>query len=156
MKRPILVLVLGLLAALVGYAIGYLSPLSQRRAMLREAQPELAWLRQEFALSAPEFTRITALHEGYKPQCAEMCRMIEARKAELRRVLAHTNAPTAEMDGLLADIAQLRLQCHQNMLRHFLEVSRAMPPEQGRRYLDWVQSRTLLGEEDMARYHRHH
>ncbi len=30
------------------------------------------------------------------------------------------------------------------MMQHFYEVSRAMPPEQGKRYLAWVQSETLL------------
>jgi hypothetical protein len=35
------------------------------------------------------------------------------------------------------------------MLRHFYEVSRTMPPEQGRRYLAWVQERTFMCSEGM-------
>jgi hypothetical protein len=30
------------------------------------------------------------------------------------------------------------------MMQHFYEVSRAMPPDQGKRYLTWVQQETLL------------
>jgi hypothetical protein len=29
------------------------------------------------------------------------------------------------------------------MLKHFVEVSRTMPPEQGQRYLDWICAQTL-------------
>jgi hypothetical protein len=36
------------------------------------------------------------------------------------------------------------------MLKHFLDVSRAMPPEQGRRYLSWILDQTLLPEHRMA------
>ncbi len=35
------------------------------------------------------------------------------------------------------------------MLKHFFEVSRAMSPEQGRRYLAWVQEQTCLREQMM-------
>ena len=35
------------------------------------------------------------------------------------------------------------------MLKHFFEVSRTMPPEQGRRYLTWVQEQTCLREQTM-------
>ena len=35
------------------------------------------------------------------------------------------------------------LECQTQMLRHFYEVSQAMPPEQGRRYLAEMQRLTL-------------
>jgi hypothetical protein len=36
------------------------------------------------------------------------------------------------------------------MLKHFFEVSRTMPPEQGKRYLAWVRENTCLrGEQAM-------
>ncbi len=41
------------------------------------------------------------------------------------------------------EIAQLRADCQKETLRHFLAVSRLMPPEQGRRYLDWVLGQTF-------------
>jgi hypothetical protein len=35
------------------------------------------------------------------------------------------------------------------MLRHFYEVSRTMPPEEGRRYLQWVQERAFASDAGM-------
>jgi hypothetical protein len=40
------------------------------------------------------------------------------------------------------------------MLKHFQEVSRAMPPEQGRRYLAWVQEQTVLRGQAMENRHK--
>jgi hypothetical protein len=40
------------------------------------------------------------------------------------------------------------------MLRHFLEVSRTMPPEQGQRYLQWVEQQTCLSGQPMERLHK--
>jgi hypothetical protein len=42
------------------------------------------------------------------------------------------------------------------MLKHFMEVSRGMPPEQGRRYLAWVEQRTLLSGQAMEQRHHIH
>lgn len=46
--------------------------------------------------------------------------------------------------------AQVKSQLGQRyMLRHFLEVSRTMPAEEGRRYLAWVQKRMFLSGNEM-------
>jgi len=50
---------------------------------------------------------------------------------------------TAEAEKKLQDVAALRVQCQTQMLRHFQEVSQAMPPEEGRRYLTEMQRLTL-------------
>jgi hypothetical protein len=50
---------------------------------------------------------------------------------------------TSEAQEKLAEVAALRAQCQANMLAHFYEVSRAMPAEQGRRYLAEMQRLTL-------------
>ena len=39
------------------------------------------------------------------------------------------------------------------MLTHFLQVSRAMPPKQGQRYLAWVEQQTLLQSQGMENIH---
>ena len=44
----------------------------------------------------------------------------------------------------MAERAKMRADCEAEMLEHFLEVSRTMPPEQGRRYLAWVEQQTFL------------
>jgi hypothetical protein len=53
----------------------------------------------------------------------------------------------------MARRAQMRAECETEMLRHFLEVSRTMPVEQGKRYLAWVEQQTLLKGEAMEQQH---
>ena len=124
---------------------------------------DLSWLREEFRLSDEQMARVRALHQGYLPKCADMCARIAAKKQELGIALAGaTNfSPEAEQD-LLA-LGELRARCQAQMLEHFVEVSRAMPPDQGRRYLAEMQQLTLGFHEqieqsmsDQAAHEHHH
>lgn len=142
MKRSLAILLLGLVAVAVTFTASYL--LAQRFCAQRVvAADELDWLRQEFRLTDAELARVRALHEGYLPKCAAMCTRIAAKKQALAQSLAgQTNVtPSAEMN--LSELGALRAQCQTEMLRHFVEVSQAMPPEQGRRYLAEMQRLTL-------------
>ena len=63
----------------------------------------------------------------------------------------------------LSAIAALRAQCQAQMLRHFVAVSEAMPPEQGRRYLAEIKRLTLGSHEQVEQSmntgtpgHEHH
>jgi hypothetical protein len=47
----------------------------------------------------------------------------------------------------LTELALLRSQCQAQMLQHFIEVSQAMPPEQGRRYLAEMERLTVSDHE---------
>jgi hypothetical protein len=87
--------------------------------------------------------RIRQLHEGYLPKCHENCALIAAKKKELQATLDRAQGMTPETQQKLAEVAALRAKCQANMLGHFYEVSRAMPPEQGRRYLAEMQRLTL-------------
>ena len=146
MRKGLFILLLGLAVAAAAYGCVYLVCTSSARGLEKSNQPELAWLKQEFKLSDSEFQRISGLHAAYLPQCAEMCRQVEAQNQRLEALLAATNQMTPEIESAIAESARLRGQCQRNMLQHFYEVSRTMPPEQGRRYLEWVQERTLAGE----------
>jgi len=110
---------------------------SQRACEMCLATPadELGWLRAEFHLGDAEMARVRQLHEGYLPKCAAMCGQIAVKNRELDSALASGTNVTAEAQAKLAEIAALRAQCQAQMLQHFVEVSQAMPPGQGRRYL---------------------
>lgn len=149
MRRGILILVLGLVSAATTYCCFYLMGTATPRALMRSAQPELAWLKQEFRLSDPEFTRISQLHAGYLPRCQERCRRIDQLSDALSQALAAATQLTPEAERLLSERAQVRATCQAEMLRHFFEVSRPMPPEQGKRYLAWVRENTCLREQAM-------
>lgn len=139
MKRAVLILLCGLtLGVLAGAAI-YLARTAPHRAMLCCARPELAWLQHEFQLTDAQFARVEQRHGDYLAHCAEMCRRIAATNGLLHARVAANAAVTPEMEKLLADAAQLRVECQTRMLDECFAVSREMSPEQGRRYLVWVQ-----------------
>lgn len=144
MNRLRFVLVLGLLAAVLAYGTGYLWRLHRAGGDSGSALDELGWLKQEFHLSDAEFARVQSLHAAYLPQCRAMCAQVEAINDRLRSLLNATNRVTPEIETALTEAARVRARCQGMMFDHFYEVSRAMPPEQGRRYLAWVQQQTLL------------
>jgi hypothetical protein len=144
MKRSWLILLGGLVAGLVAYTCIYLHATVAQRSIKQSSRPELAWLKNEYHLTDAQFGEIVKLHDAYHPKCAEMCRRVEDQNAKIQQFLAATNTVTPEIKQALAQAAQLRTECHAAMLQHFYEVSRQMPPDQGKRYLAWVQSETLL------------
>jgi hypothetical protein len=158
-------LVIFLGALVLGAALFGGSFFAGRRACvmtLTNPADDLAWLRTEFHLSAAEMASIQKLHEGYLPKCAEMCAKIAAQKAELAATLNGATNVSPEAAQKLTEIAAPRAQCQAQMLQHFAEVSRTMPPEQGRRYLAEMQRLTLgfheQTEQSMsgATGHEHH
>jgi len=143
MKRSPVIVLLALVAGVVIFAASYV--LAQRVCAKHVASSadELDWLREEFRLGNAEMLRVRELHAGYLPKCAEMCQRIAAKKAELESTLAGATNFTATAEQELTELAALRAQCQAQMLRHFVEVSQAMPPEQGQRYLAEMQRLTL-------------
>jgi hypothetical protein len=145
-----LVIILGALA--LGAAVFAGSYFAGQRAcvagMTRSAD-DLSWLRDEFHLGDAEMARIRQLHEGYMPQCAKMCVLLAAKKAEVQSALGNGTNVTAEAQTKLTELGELRSQCQAQMLRHFIAVSQAMPPEEGRRYLAEMQRLTLGFHEEI-------
>lgn len=153
MKRSLLILFGGLVLGALAYAGMYRAGTAESCCMTESKAPELAWLKQEFHLSEAEFARISELHEQYLSGCAERCHQIDLKNQELAKLLAATNNVTPQIQQALADAAQLRAQCQSQMLQHFYEVSRTMPADEGKRYLDWVQSKTLLHDTHASMHH---
>jgi hypothetical protein len=149
MKRGLLILVLGLAAGWAAFYCLYRMGTATPRALLQSPQPELAWLKHEFKLDDAEFQRIAALHAGYQPRCRARCEQIERLNDRLSAALTDAAHLTPELEKLLGERAQMRATCQAEMLKHFFEVSRAMPPEQGRRYLAWAREHTCLSEAGM-------
>lgn len=148
MKRPWLILIGGLLLAVVAYGACYLSGSARLRNLQTSSAPELAWLQKEFKLSDAEFARVEQLHQSYLAGCAERCRIIDAKNAALRELLASTNTVTPEIERAIQESAQLRAACQSAMLQHFYAISQMMPPDQGKRYFDWVVGCTFGSEHE--------
>lgn len=143
MKRSALILMLALAASATVFVGSYLIAQGICAKHLVNPADDLAWLRQEFRLTDAELGRVRTLHEGYLPKCAEMCERIAAKKQELEQYLAGQTDVSTTVEQKLSELGALRAQCQTEMLRHFFEVSQAMPPEPGRRYLAEMQRVTL-------------
>jgi len=149
MKRAWFILVLGLLLALAAFGGIYYSYTATDHKLLHSETPELAWLKTQFKVSDQEFERITALHEAYRAKCMERCRLIAQKNDELKNLLAKATTLTPEIETNMAQAAQIRLECQKAMLKHCLEVSRSMPPEEGRRYAAWVEENCCMNQSGM-------
>ena len=149
MKKGVLILVFGLIAAAVAYGCIYFACTASVRSLQRNDKPELAWLKEEFNLSDAEFKRVSELHEAYLPQCREMCIQIDVQNTKLKKLLAGATDVSPEIERELVKSSRLRTECQTMMLRHFFKVSQTMPPEQGRRYLSWVKAKAFLPDYGM-------
>lgn len=154
MKKAGFVLLLGLVASTAAFAGFYYFGTTTCRTLMRESKPELVWLKQEFHLSDAEFARVSQLHAAYLPQCRERCRLVQQQDDKLQQLLAQAGTVTPEIQSLLAERAKTRADCEAEMLKHFLAVSRTMPPEEGRRYLAWVEDQTSLRGQAMEQSHQ--
>ena len=144
MKRAGFIIIVGLLVAFAGYAYVYLACTGHQRSIEKKDGANLAWLQTEYHLTDAQFARVRELHDAYQPKCMMMCRKIDEENAQLQSLLAATNVITPEIRQTLAESAELRVECEQAMLAHFYEVAQVMPPDQGRRYLAWMQSATMM------------
>jgi hypothetical protein len=154
MKKGGIILLVGLLLCAGAFGGFYYFGTASCRSLMKEPQPGLAWLKNEFKLSDAEFSRITKLHEAYLPQCAQRCTRIAELNRELEQLLSQASAVTPAIETVLAKRAKMRADCEAEMLNHFLEVSRMMPPEQGQRYLQWVEQQTFLNGQAMEQSHQ--
>lgn len=153
MKRSAIILLTGLALGALAYTGVYRAATADSCCRVEGKTPELAWLKQEFRLSDAEFARISQMHEQYLAGCAERCHRIDLKNERLAGLLAATNTITPEIQQALAESSQLRAQCQALMLQHFYDVSRTMPADQGKRYLAWVQSKTVLHDTHQGMHH---
>src|SRR5258706_9556301 len=143
MKRSLAIFLVALTAGAAVFAASYAISQCVCAKQMAKAADNLDWLRQEFRLSEREMASIRELHNGYLPECHEMCAQIAAKKNELAGVLEGATNVTAIAQQKLQELAALRAQCQTKMLQHFAKVSQAMPAEQGRRYLAEMKRVTL-------------
>jgi len=143
MRRSVVILIGVLAVAVAVFGGSYFFAQWVCARQMSNPADDLAWLRHEFRLSDAEMARVRKLHEGYLPKCSEMCGKIEAKKRELDQELVGETNVTAAIERKLMELGELRGQCQLQMLRHFVEVSQVMPPEQGKRYFAEMQRLTL-------------
>jgi hypothetical protein len=145
MKRPLLILLGALALGAALFAGSFFCARHTTMMCCEKPADDLNWLRLEFNLGNAEMARIRELHEGYLPQCGEICAKIAAAKRDLAALTNNSAEALAKQN----EIAALRTQCQSNMLAHFVAVSQAMPAEVGQRYLAEMKKLTLGHHEQM-------
>lgn len=146
MNRRLLFLPLGLVLGVLAYGVVYWLQVREHRAIVRAPHAELAWLRTEFGLSGPQWERVAALHDAYRPTCNELCRQIAVQNARLEAAALATNRLTDDVRALIAETGRVRDQCRQAMLGHLYTVAAELPPEAGQRYLRLMLAATCIVE----------
>lgn len=147
MRKPLVILVGALVLGALLFGGAFYCAHFVCVQKLATSTDDLDWLRLEFHLSDAELARVRTLHEGYLPLCEANCDSIAAKNRELAQAVAAGTHTTATLDQLRGEVAALRTKCQGEMLAHFEEVSRAMAPEQGRRYLAEMK-RLVLGSHE--------
>ncbi len=137
MKRPVIILIIAIVAGLVSYSITRTQHASADGTLL-DGLPELAWLRTELDLSDEQFAKVAELHAAYRPVCGEMCRRIEESRARLESVALKNRTTDAELQQAIADYERVRGECKTKMLEHLYQTAALMSEEQAMRYLKTV------------------
>ena len=155
MKRLIVILALAVLLGLGAYFASYAVA---RRTFCRmpDASDPSSWLRQEFHLSDAEYAQVKKLEADYHPHCVEMCDRIMQSRAVLKKLILANETMTPEIEAALQKDGAIQEEWRADMLRHFYEVSRAMPPAEGKRYLQFMQAQVIQSEmtsDEMATPH---
>ena len=139
-----LIIVLGALALGAGLFMGsFVASRHVCRACVAEPSGSLNWLQGQYHLNNEQMQRIQQLHNNYLSQCDRMCRMIADKQQEVATALNNATNINSVAQQKLDDLEACRIQCQSQMLQYFINVSRAMPPDQGQRYLAEMERKTL-------------
>ena len=145
MKR--LVVILGL-AVLLGKGAYFVSYGVARCTFCRmpDAHDPSSWLLQEFHLSDAQYAQVKKLEADYHLHCVEMCDQINQSHLALKNLILANGAMTPEIETALQKDGAVQQEWRADMLRHFYEVSQAMPPAEGKRYLQIMEAQALEPE----------
>lgn len=146
MKKLLVLLVLTVAVGLASYFFYYRHVMASVASVPEGTDAELVWLKREFALTPPQYAKILALHRAYQPECAGHCARYLAARQHLASLLKQQTAWSSEEGAALDQIARVRSDCHQSMLRYAYSVAACMSPDEGRRYLNMISGQMLAGD----------
>jgi len=147
MKRLVVTAVLAILLGWAAYALSF-HVASYTFCRVPDANDPSSWIRQEYHLNDAQYARVRQLEEGYAPQCAELCRQIQKSHNSLKKLILANTTMTPEVEAALQKDTAVEQECREAMLQHFYAVSEAMPPDEGKRYLEMMQG--MVVEQDQT------
>ena len=145
MKRLVVILALAVLLGLGAYVVSY--GIARRAfCQMPDAGDTSSWLRQEFHLNDAQYAQVKKLEADYHPHCIEMCDQIKQSHLALKNLILANEAMNPEIETVLQKDGAVQQEWREDMLRHFYEVSHAMPREQGKQYLQIMQAQVVQPE----------
>lgn len=145
MKRLVVILAFAVLLGLGAYFLSY-GIARCTFCRVPDTNDPSAWMRQEFHLNDVQYDQVKKLDAAYYPHCADMCDQIDQSHMALKSLIMASPAMTPEIEAALKKDSAIQQQCREDMLRHFYEVSQAMPPAEGKRYLQIMQVQVVEPE----------
>jgi small-conductance mechanosensitive channel len=145
MKRLVVILALAALLGSGAYIVSYTAARCTF-CQMPDANDSSSWLRQEFHLSDDQYAQVKKLEADYHPHCIVMCDQLKQSHLALKNLILANGAMTPEIETALKKDGEVQREWRQDMLRHFYEVSQAMPPAEGKRYLQIMQAQVLEPE----------
>ena len=142
MKRLIVILALAVLLGLGAYVTSY-TVARRTFCPMPDAADSSSWLRQEFHLNDAEYAQVKKLEADYHPHCMVMCEQLGQSQLALKNLILTNKTMTPEVEVALKKDSAVQQEWRRDMLSHFYEVSQAMPPAEGKRYLQMMQAQVL-------------
>jgi hypothetical protein len=146
MKRLVVVLALAVLLGSGVYFIAY-TVVQRTLCPVSNVEEPLGWMRQEFHLNDAQLAQVKKLEDDYAPRCKYMCDQIEqSHKSLTSLIMTHGNM-SPEVKAALQKDADVQQQCRMDMLNHVYDISKVMPPAEGKRYLQMMQAQVVHPEQ---------
>lgn len=139
MKRPLLTLLLGLIA---GLAVHFAYYGWHRRTGPETLEGQLAWIRSELRLSDAQFARIRELHQASRPRLQLMAAQVAQMHAEFaefeRARRTSDRVDFLEFARFVENRRALNRECLDSTRQLVLASAEVMTPEQRERYIRLV------------------
>jgi Spy/CpxP family protein refolding chaperone len=139
MKRPLLILLLGLLAGTAAH-LGYYG--YHRPGDTDTLEGRLAWMKTELRLTDSQFARIKELHQASHPRLQAMARQVALMQAEFAEfeVSRRTSdrVDFVEFARFVQNRRELNRECLDSTRQLVLASAEVMTPEQRERYIRLV------------------
>lgn len=145
MRRLVVILALAVLLGSGAYFVFY-GIARCTFCRVPDANDPSSWMRQEFHLNDAQYSQVKKIDAEYYPHCSDMCAQIVQSHRALKNLILTHGTMTPEIEVALQKDGAVRQKCREDMLRHFYEVSQAMPPAEGKRYLQIMQVQVVEPE----------
>lgn len=141
MKRGLLIIILALLAAIVGFVITQRSCCDVVITHTAPHDggtrlPELEWLRHEFKLTDTQFSKVSELHLAYRPICEDLCAKVMESQEKVKGLVNDGTQVSPELTAALQEQAALHVECQMALLTHLYQTAACLSTKQAHSYLD--------------------